>query len=412
MATNVTMPKMGYDMEEGKILRWLKNEGDAVVKGEPIAEIETDKVAIEIEAFANGVLAKILTPAGESQKVGAAIGIIAAKGEKVDAPAADASPKGEDAGKAAKAAAPAGEGTAPEAPAAEPAARAEKTGERIFASPLAKRIAADTGVDLASVQGSGPNGRIVKKDVEGAQGAAPVAGKPAGAAAGAGGRKEPLSGMRKAIARRMTEAMAPIPHFYVTMAVDMDAAMALRAQINEGREKDDKISVNDLIVKACAISLRKHPTLNARWDGDGIFYPDDVAISVAVAIPDGLIAPDIHGADIKSVGTIGREIRDKAGRAKAGQLAPDEYNRGTFTVSNLGMFGVEAFTAIVTPPQSAALAVGAVTKEPVVRGDQVVVGQIMRFTVSADHRVTDGAGSAQFAAEVKKLLENPLQLLV
>jgi pyruvate dehydrogenase E2 component (dihydrolipoamide acetyltransferase) len=218
--------------------------------------------------------------------------------------------------------------------------------------------------------------------------------------------------MRRAIARRMAEAMAPIPHFYVTMAVSMDAAMALREQINGGLEKEARISVNDMIVKACALALRKHPSLNARWTEAGIEHPADVAISVAVALPDGLIAPDIHAADTKSVGAIAREIRDKAGRAKAGGLGPDEYGRGTFTVSNLGMYGVEAFTAIVTPPQSAAVAVGAVQAEPVVRNGELAVGQVMRFTVSADHRITDGAGSAQFAAEVKRLLEHPFQLLL
>lgn len=407
MASNVLMPKMGYDMEEGKILQWLKKEGDAVTKGEPIAEIETDKVAIEIEAFASGVLAKILTPAGEVAKVGAPIGIIADKGEKVEAPAAEAPA-------AAKAEAPKAEAPKAEAPKAEPAkAIPAAEGDRLKASPLAKKVAADLGVDLAAVAGTGPNGRIVRRDVEEAANQGLTGRKPAAAApAAGGGRKEPLSGMRKAIARRMAEAMAPIPHFYVTMKVDMDAAMALREQINAGREKDEKISVNDMILKACALALRKHPGLNARWDGDGIFHPDEVAISVAVAIPDGLIAPDIHQADTKALGAINREVKDKAGRAKSGQLSPDEYGRGTFTLSNLGMFGVEAFTAIVTPPQSAAIAVGAVTKEAVVKDDQLVIGQVMRFTVSADHRVTDGAGSAAFAVDVKKLLENPLQLLV
>jgi pyruvate dehydrogenase E2 component (dihydrolipoamide acetyltransferase) len=436
MANNVLMPKMGYDMEEGKILRWLKNEGDKVAKGEPIAEIETDKVAIEIEAFSAGVLAKILTPAGGTAKVGAPIGIIGDPGEKVDAPAGaattDAAPAGAAPPQAAAPApareaapdkgtygAPQGErvGAAPKESvrAAAPAPAPAAGGERIKASPLAKKVAADLGVELAGLTGSGPGGRIVRRDVEEArnQGGAPRAAAPGAQAPSAGGgRKEPLTGMRKAIARRMAEAMAPIPHFYVTMAVDMDAAMALREQINAGREKDAKISVNDMVLKACALALRKHPSLNARWDGDAIFHPDDVSISVAVAIDGGLIAPDVPQADVKSLGAISKEIKDKAGRAKSGHLAPDEYGRGTFTLSNLGMFGVEAFTAIVTPPQSGAIAVGAVTKEAVVRGDQLAVGQVMRFTVSADHRITDGAGSAAFAVEVKRLLENPLQLLV
>ncbi len=439
MASNILMPKMGYDMEEGKILRWLKNEGDAVKKSEPIAEIETDKVAIEIEAFAGGVLAKILMPAGGVAKVGAPIGIIAEPGEKVEAPAG-AEAKAEPAAATTAPSPPSGDlsptgerervqppqpsplsSPPTNPPGGEVARRAgegvrEAPDERLKASPLAKKIATDLGVELAGLSGTGPGGRIVRRDVEEAANQGLTGRKPAAAAAGApgtgGGRKEPLSGMRKAIARRMVEAMAPIPHFYVTMAVDMDAAMALRAQINEAREKDEKISVNDLVLKACALALRKHPSLNARWESDGVFHPDEVAISVAVALPDGLIAPDIHQADTKSLGTINREVKDKAGRAKNGHLGPDEYGRGTFTLSNLGMFGVESFTAIVTPPQSAAIAVGAVTQEAVVKDGQLAVGQVMRFTISADHRITDGAGSAQFAVEVKRLLENPLQLLV
>ncbi|MEB3196941.1 MAG: dihydrolipoamide acetyltransferase family protein [Candidatus Sericytochromatia bacterium] len=443
MASNILMPKMGYDMEEGKLLRWLKAEGEPVAKGEAVAEIETDKVAIEIEAFAAGTLAKVLVGPGEMAKVGAPIGVIAEPGEKVADVAASAAPV---APSAAAAAAPAVAPAAPVAPTSPPAPPAPPTGAplasvaapaptsapqdagaRRFASPLARKVARERGLDLGSVVGTGPAGRIVRRDVEAALAAAPaaVAGAPAPSVAsvapsvsqpappvGLPGRREPLTGMRKAIARRMVESMSPIPHFYVTMAVSMDAAMALREQINAGLEKADRISVNDLVVKACAVALRKQPLLNARWDEDAIFHPAGVAISVAVALPDGLIAPDIHDADLKSVGAIGREIREKAQRAKNGQLAPDEYGRGTFTVSNLGMFGVEAFTAIVTPPQSAAIAVGAVQAEPVVREGALAVGQVMRFTVSADHRITDGAVSAQFAAEVKRLLEHPLQLLV
>jgi pyruvate dehydrogenase E2 component (dihydrolipoamide acetyltransferase) len=433
MASDVLMPKMGYDMTEGKILKWLKQEGEAVNKGEPIAEIETDKISIEIEAFASGVLAKILVGENQMADVGSAIGIIAAPGEKVEGPA------GAQGGAGGKVSSPAarhehGAGEAGEAVSERAAERKEShaapgqgqgntaprgEGDRLKASPLAKKMAADRGVDLNGLEGSGPGGRIVKRDVESAGTAAsartqaPAAQAPAAAPVAVGpGKKVPLSGMRKAIARRMVESKAPVPHFYVTMAVDMDAAMALRAQINAGMEKDEKISVNDMIIKAVALALRKHPSLNAQFAGDAIVYPEDVAISVAVAIDDGLIAPDIHQADIKSLGAIGREVKDKAGRAKSGSLSPDEYGRGTFTVSNLGMFGVEEFTAIITLPQSGAIAVGAVQTVPVVKNDQVVPGQVMRFTVSADHRVTDGAGSAQFAAEVKRLLENPMRLLV
>jgi pyruvate dehydrogenase E2 component (dihydrolipoamide acetyltransferase) len=421
MASNVTMPKMGYDMEEGKILRWLKQEGDTVAKGEPVAEIETDKISIEIEAFDSGVLAKILQGDGAVVPVGDPIGIIAAPGEKVEAPAAGGAAPAKAAAApeaAAPAPAPAAEpAAAAEAPKAAPAPQAE--GGRIKASPLAKKVAADKGVDLATLQGTGPGGRIVRKDVDGAQpgaAAAPAAqAAPSAAAAAAptaGGRREPLSSMRKAIARKMVEAKAPIPHFQVTMEVNMEAAMALRAQINEGLEKADRISVNDMVVKAAAIALVKHPNLNAQFQGDAIFYPDTIAISVAVSTPNGLIAPDIHDADKKSIGTIGKEIKDKAGRARDGKLNGDEFGRGTFTVSNLGMYGVEEFNAIITAPQSAAMAIGGVRAVPVVKDGQIVPGQVMKFTVSADHRVTDGAVNAEFCVEVKNLLENPMRLLI
>ncbi|HEY9721525.1 MAG TPA: dihydrolipoamide acetyltransferase family protein [Oscillatoriaceae cyanobacterium] len=405
MASNVLMPKMGYDMTEGKILRWLKQPGDAVKKGEAIAEIETDKVTIEIEAFVSGVLAKILVPAGQSAKVGEPIAIVAAPGEKVEAPA------------------PAGEATAvqqaqkqPEhlpARPPEPEPAKVEEGERLKASPLAKKLAAEAGVDLHALHGTGPAGRIVRRDVEGALAApAPGARPAAPAATPAGGQQVPLSAMRQAIGRRMSASIAPVPHFYVTMAVRMDAAMALRAQINAGLAHDEAISVNDLLVKACALALREHPDLNAEFRGEALYYPPEIAISVAVALEGGLIAPDIHQADLKAIGAIAREIKDKAARARSGHLKPDEFGRGTFTVSNLGMFGVEAFTAIVTPPQSAVVAVGAVQDEAVVHDGQLMVGQVMRFTVSADHRVTDGAGSARFAGTVKQLLENPLRLLI
>jgi len=409
MATEVSMPKMGYDMESGKILRWLKQEGDPVAKGDAIAEIETDKVAIEIEAFASGILARILVPAGADAPVGSPIGWIAQPGEALP-----------DAGALPVAATPsvvetsevkvilAGESAS--------ASAATADGERIKASPLARRIAQDRSIDLGSISGTGPGGRIVKRDVEAF--AAPVVALeasspvPASVSAIAGGVVKPFSAMRKAIARRMVESKSPVPHFYVTMAVLMDEALALRQRINEKLAKEDRISVNDLIIKACAAALRKHPGLQAVYTPEGLQHPDTVSISVAVALEDGLIAPDIHDADIKSVGAIGNEVRDKAARARSGGLSPEEYGRGTFTVSNLGMYGVESFTAIITLPQSAAIAVGAVAAEAVVKDGQLAIGQVMRFTVSADHRITDGAGSAQFAAEVKRLLENPYQLLL
>lgn len=404
MANFVEMPQMGAGMEAGKILTWNVAVGDTVKKGDDLAEIETDKVAINAESFFSGVVLDILVPAGTEAKVGEPIAVIGEAGEKYEKPSG---------GAAAPAAAPAPAAAQAPAPSATPVASAPAAGGRVKASPLAKKIAAEKGVDLAGLQGSGPGGRVVKRDVEGAQAAAAApSAAPVAVPAGLTGEKVPLTGMRKGIVRKMTESKAPVPHFYVTMAVDMDAAMALREQINAGLEKAEKISVNDMIVKACALALKKHPSLNAVFGGDHILYPDRVSISVAVAIDDGLIAPDIHDADVKSLGAIAREVKDKAGRAKAGKLGPDEYGQGTFTVSNLGMFGVEEFTAIITLPQSAAVAVGGVTQEPVVKDGAIVVGNRMRFTVSADHRITDGAGSAQFAAEVRKLLENPMRLML
>lgn len=454
MATNVLMPKMGYDMTEGKILRWIKQEGDSVNKGEAIAEIQTDKVNIEIEAFAGGVLAKILHGADEMVPVGETIAIIAQPGEKVEAPA-PSNPAARTAaetginggsmneagsgegGEAAAVEAGAGNGAkarslgvSPETtpieqpsrvgPVREEARRAadgikappRRDGERVKASPLARRMASDKGIELADMQGSGPGGRVVKRDVEGYQ--APAARpSPAPRPAGLEEREVPLSRMRQAIARRLSESKQTSPHFYVTKAIDMTEALALRKQVNTVLQDEEKVSVNDLIIKAVAKAADSFPAVNASWEGDRIVEHGTVNVGVAVALPEGLVVPVLNDALPLSLSQIARATKDLVARAKENRLRPDEFTGGTITVSNLGMFDVEEFTAIINPPESAILAVGSTYKEPVVTDkDEIVIRSRMRITMSSDHRVIDGALAAQYLGEVKRLLEQPLLLLV
>lgn len=426
MAT-VTMPQMGFDMQEGTLVRWLKQPGDQVAKGEPIAEIETDKAVIEIEAFESGTVKELLVEEGATVPVGAPIMIIdTGEGDG----AADAA-GGAPAAQVAEAPAPETPAPPPAAPApapAPPAAPAADGTGRVKASPLARRLAAEHGVDLRSVVGTGPGGRIVKVDVlqaaetpaaQAAPAPAPAPAAPAPApvpAAPAAPALEdkvvPLSRMRQTIARRMAESKQQAPHFYVTMAVHMDKAMELRANLNALGDGQFRVSVNDLVVKATAIALRKHPNLNASFEGDAIRFHGAVHMAIAVALEDGLITPVVRDAHVKSLLQIAHEARELAELARAGRLAPDQYQGGTFTVSNLGMFGVEEFSAIINPPQAAILAVSAVQDEAVVRDGQLTVGKVMRVTVSADHRVADGAQVALFLQDLKQILENPLRLLV
>lgn len=444
MATNVLMPKMGYDMTEGKILRWMKQEGDAVSKGEPIAEIQTDKVNIEIEAFAGGVLAKILHGADEEVAVGEVIGIIADPGEKVEAPAKapsagqalanngsglDMAQSGEGgeavglgvgAGTGAKANATVSTSTIEEPSMVKQAnadaqraaqgaqAPARREGERVKASPLARKMAAGQGLDLAEVPGTGPGGRIVKRDVEGYK---PVQ-KPAAFVPTAAVTEVPLTRMRQAIARRLTESKQAAPHFYVTKAIDMTEAVAFRAQVNQTLTGAQKVSFNDMVIKAVAKALKAYPAVNASWADDRIVQHDRINVGMAVALPEGLVVPVINDAYGKTLSQIAEDAKDLAARAKENRLRPDEFTGGTCTVSNLGMFDVESFTAIINPPESAILAVGSINKEAVVINDEVVVRSMMRITISSDHRVIDGALAAQFLGEVKRLLETPLLLVV
>ena len=445
--TKVILGKLSPTMEEGTIVRWAKNEGDAVKPGDVLAEIETDKANMEMEAMGAGVLRRILVPAGAKAPVGGLIGVIADPGDDIASLVAQAtpavaasSPVVEPAAVPTAAVSPAVAAPAPIAaatpvPIAVPVAPAPvapvadrpSDGARVKASPLARSIAARQNIVLFGVHGSGPGGRIVRRDVLGlAAGVDPPS--PVGAAAtqavsvrptaldGAAAavpapvappaeQEVPVSSMRRVIAQRLSESKFTAPHFYVTVEIDMGPAMRLREELAEA-----KLSFNDLVIKACAKALLRFPMVNASWLGDRMALHGEVHVGVAVAVPDGLIVPVVRNADRKTVSEISLEVKDLASRARDRKLRPEEFTGSTFSISNLGMFGVTEFTAIINPPESAILAVGAVQKQPVVVGDQLVVGHRMKVTLSCDHRVVDGALAAQFLAEVRRLLEHPLLL--
>jgi pyruvate dehydrogenase E2 component (dihydrolipoamide acetyltransferase) len=425
MATNILMPALSPTMTEGTLAKWLKAEGDTIKAGDVIAEIETDKATMEVEAVDEGVLGKILVPAGtEAVKVNAVIAVLVEPGEAAPTGAAPVAPKPAAAAPAPVAAAPVA------APAAAPVAH---SGERAIASPLAKRMAAQAGLDLATIQGSGPQGRIVKADIEAAMNRpAPAAAAPAPVAAPVAAPAPrpapapvpvigattavPNSSMRKVIARRLSESKATIPHFYVAMDIELDALLKLRADLNGQSPKDGpgsfKLSVNDLIIKACGVALRRHPGVNASWTEDAILQFNDVDISVAVAIPDGLITPIVKGADRKGLATISNEMKDLAARAKTGKLKPEEFQGGGFSISNMGMYGVSQFAAIINPPQAGILAVGAGTQRAVVKNGALAIATVMTCQLSVDHRVIDGSLAAEFMATLKGLIENPLSLML
>lgn len=427
MATEILMPALSPTMEEGTLAKWLKKEGDAVKSGDIIAEIETDKATMEFEAVDEGVLGKILIAEGTAGvKVNTPIAILVEDGEDASAvPAPKAAP--------AAAAAPTATVSAPVASA--PAAP-KADGARVFASPLARRIAAGKGLDLSTVKGSGPHGRIVKADVEAAQPAAPkaapaAASVPAAAAPAAApaqgmsaatvaklydGRKYEevtLDGMRKTIAARLTEAKQTIPHFYLRREVRLDALLAFRGELNHKLSaRGVKLSVNDFIIKACALALQQVPDANAVWAGDRILKMKASDVAVAVAIEGGLFTPVLQDAESKSLSALSAQMKDLAKRARDRKLAPHEYQGGSFAISNLGMFGIENFDAVINPPHGAILAVGAGIKKPVVgANDQIEVATMMSMTLSVDHRVIDGALGAQLLGAIVENLENPIGML-
>jgi len=404
MSTDVIMPALGFDMTEGLLARWLKNEGDPVEKGQAIAEIETEKATVEIEAAAAGILARILVPAGETVPVGTVIGVIAEAGE--DAAAVSASPPSPSASPPSAPSAP-----PPSVPAAEAGEGTAPPETRVKASPVARKMAGDAGLDLSRVKGTGPGGRVMERDVQAAiaTGSAPAPpGVPSGTAPGA---TVPLNRMRKTIARRMAESKATAPHFYVTVEINMDDAMKMREQLNGSAPEAERISVNDLVVAAAARTLARFPALNASYREDNLEMHSQVNIGIAVALEDGLIPPVLRDADKKGLNRIAAESRELAERARANKLRSDDLGGGTFTVSNLGMFDVDEFIAIINPPEAAILAVGAVTRRPVAAAGEIRIALLMKTTLSVDHRVADGAQAGLFMQEFKKLLENPVTLL-
>ena len=397
MATKVFMEALSPTMEEGKLLAWQKQEGDEVTNGDVLAEVETDKAVMELQARGAGVLRKILAPEGSTVEVGKIVAVIADADEDIEQliAGADAAPK-------AQAAAPAPAPAAPKPAAPTPTAA---PGARVKASPLARRMAAERGVDLSHVQGSGPGGRIVMRDLEGAApGPAPIP-------LAAGGYEDvELSQMRKTIARRLVESLGPIPHFFLTAEADMHRASDARDALN-ARDASPRISYNDIILKVVAAALLQHRECNAWWMDGTIRYFDEVHLSMAVAIDDGLITPVIRNAHLKSLREIAVKTRELAGRAHERKLTPEEYTGGTFSVSNLGMFEIDQFTGVINPPEAGLLAVGTIVEKPVVDDGELVVSKRMRITMSCDHRVIDGATGARFLQTVKRMLENPLAIV-
>jgi len=451
MATKVVMPKLSPTMEEGQVARWLKKEGDKVSMGEPLAEIDTDKATMEMQALSNGVLLKILVNEGESAPLGEPIAIVGEKDEdisdllkgkkgkppKAEEEKAEEEPEDKEGKKEAKKEEETEKGEAAEPKKATPAKEKEKEeetkpavepsgdGRRKLISPIAARMAAEAGVDLKAVQGSGPGGRIIKRDIEaamkepkaaaaGASKLRPFAipkGEPGAVYEPSAYRDEPLSEMRRTIARRLVTSLGPVPHFFLTTEIEMDRAVDMRQQINT-LYPDAKVSINDVIIKVAAVALIQHPQVNASFQEKTVRYYEHADIGVAVATENGLITPVIRSADLKSLPDIAAEVRELAGRARERKLKPEEYMGATFSISNLGMFGIDEFTAVINPPEGAILAVGAMTEKPVARDGEVVVRQMMRVTMSCDHRVVDGAVGAQFLQTFKQILENPLYLFL
>ena len=405
MAEVVTMPKLGFDMAEGRLVRWVKSEGEAVRKGEVLVEIETDKATVEVEAAVSGTVRKHLVNEGTSVPVGTPIAVLGDPEESLDLESLGAAPR---ASSPETAVAPSRPGAAAEPsrpalilPSPEPAAG------QVKASPLARRLAAERGLDLAAIAGSGPGGRVVKRDIQAALQDTPPGSGPVGET-----ERIPVSKLRGLIGRRMTQAKQQVPHFYLTAEIDAGRLMALRQEWNALQPEGHKASVNDFVVKAAALALRQFPNLNASLEGQEIVRHGQVNVGVAVALEEGLLTVVCRDADRKSIRLISDEVREMIARARQGKVRPDDIQGSTFSVSNLGMFDIDHFIAIVNPPEAAILAIGSVRQEPVVEKGQVVIGQRMKVTLSADHRVTDGAEGARWLQVLRGCLENPLQLIL
>lgn len=438
MAEKFLMPKLSPTMEEGQISRWLKNEGDSFEANETLAEVDTDKATMEMTAIKGGTLLKILKQAGETAALGEAIAIVGEKGEDISALLSETASaaqarqsqsahNGQDGEKPAEEAKNvAAQSEARPAPQAAPAAEAEANippsarpangNGRIFVSPIAARMAAEHNLDIKTIQGTGPSGRIIKRDIEKALasvGSTTQARLPQFTVSGAAGfHDEPVSKMRQVIASRLSQSIGPVPTFYLTVDVELDNLLALRKQINSTLSENEKISVNDIIVKAAAMALMHHPWVNAAFLGDKIRFYERADIGVAVAIDEGLITPVIRGANLKGLAAISSEIKELAARARERKLQPEEYTGATFSVSNLGMMGIREFTAIINPPESGILAIGAGRETPVVRNGEITVKTLMTVTMSCDHRIVDGATGARFLETLKKYLENPGLMLL
>jgi len=419
MAEIVRMPKLSDTMEEGVVAEWHKKVGDEVSTGDVLAEIETDKATMEFESFQDGVLLHIGVQAGETAAVDSILAVLGEKGEIIDDLLKDAATtstptKEESTGSSAPEPTPALAPVAEPAPAPTPAPAPQpimaSSNGRVKASPLARSIASEKGIDLAAVHGTGDGGRIIKRDIE----SYTLMSGPAIATMAVAGqessREEKVSQMRKAIARRLSESKFGAPHFYLTMEIDMTNAMASRKAINAAIEPA-KISFNDMVIKAAAVALKKHPAVNASWLGDTIRYNDHVNVGVAVAVDEGLLVPVVKFADAKPMAAINAEVKEMAGKARNKKLQPNEMEGNTFTISNLGMFGIEEFTAIINPPDACIMAVGTIVEKPVVKNGQIVVGHTMKVTLSCDHRVVDGAVGSAFLQTFKKYMENPVLML-
>ena len=418
MADKFLMPKLSPTMEEGQIARWLKAEGDTFEEGETIAEVDTDKATMELTALKGGTLLKILKQGGETALLNETIAITGKTGEDFSALLADVG---------SKAVAVSSNGSSqPKVEEAKVVETVQQKAEdqkpknedgRILVSPIAARMATENGIDLRTVSGSGPNGRIIKRDIETilesptpkTQSSSFTASQVFGAS---NSREEPVSKMRQIIAERLTASTQNVPHFYLTVEIEMDSLLALRKQINATVSEIEKVSVNDIIVKATAMSLVKHPWVNASFQDKSIRFYEDADISIAVAIEDGLITPVVRAANKKGLLAISAEIKELAGRAKAKKLQPEEYTGGTFSISNLGMFGIEQFTAIINTPEAGILAIGGASEKAVIRNGEIVIKSMMNVTMSCDHRVIDGATGAKFLQTFKQMLETPAMMLL